>query len=103
MLNRVPPQLQDAMLDQMVPDSGRAGRDMSITGFAIDATRVRCPVLVVAAEDDRFIPKGIGERVARRYRAPVHMLNNHAHMNILEPGWEQLADHVEGWIAKQAN
>ena len=22
---------------------------------------------------------------------------------ILEPGWEQLADYVEGWIAKQAN
>ena len=102
-LNRVPPELQDAMLDQMVPDSGRAGRDMSITGFAIDASRVRCPMLVVAADDDRFIPKGIGQRVARRYGAPVHMLHKHGHMNILEPGWEQLADHIEGWIAKQAN
>jgi alpha-beta hydrolase superfamily lysophospholipase len=100
-LNRVPPALQDAILDQMVPDSGRAGRDMSITGVAIDATRVRCPVLLVAAQEDRFIPKTIGERVARRYGAPVHMLEAHAHMSLLEPGWEQVADRVERWIAEQ--
>ena len=99
-LNRVPPAAQDTILDQMVPDSGRAGREMSITGFAVDAKRVQCPILLVAAEEDRFIPKGIGERVARRYGAPVHMLKKHAHMNVLEPGWEDVADYVERWIAE---
>jgi pimeloyl-ACP methyl ester carboxylesterase len=102
-LNRMPAGLQDPILDQMVPDSGFAGREMSITGVSIDAKRVRCPLLVVAADDDRFIPKSIGERVARRYGAPIHMLEKHGHMNILEPGWEQLADHVERWISTHAN
>lgn len=102
-LNRVPRDLQDAVLDRMVPDSGRAGREMSITGVAIDARRVRCPILVVAADEDRFIPRAIAERVARRYGAPVHLLTNHGHMNVLEPGWQQLAARVESWIAEQTN
>ena len=102
-LNRVPPDMQDAILDQMVPDSGRAGREMSITGVAIDASRVRCPLLVVVADEDRFIPSPIGERIARRYGAAVHPLTHHGHMNVLEPGWEQLADRVATWIAEQVS
>ena len=101
-LNHVPPAMQDAILDQMVPDSGRAGRDMSITGIPIDASRVRCPILLVAADDDRFIPRKIGERVAKRYGAPVHLLAGHGHMNVLEPGWEQLAAYVQTWIDEHA-
>jgi len=102
-LNCVPPDLQDAVLDQLVPDSGRAGREMSITGVAIDVARVRCPMLVVAADEDRFIPRAIAERVARRYGAPLHLLTNHGHMNVLEPGWEQLADRVATWIDEQSS
>jgi pimeloyl-ACP methyl ester carboxylesterase len=101
-LNHVPPAMQDAILDQMVPDSGRAGREMSITGAPIDASRVRCPILLVAADDDQFIPKKIGERVARRYGAQVHLLENHGHMNVLEPGWAELAAYVETWIGEHA-
>jgi pimeloyl-ACP methyl ester carboxylesterase len=99
-LNRVPRELQDAMLDEMVPDSGRAGREMSITGVAVDRARVRCPVLVVAADDDRFIPKSIAERIARRYDAPIRALPSHGHMNIVEPGWEVVAAIVEQWIGE---
>jgi hypothetical protein len=62
---------------------------MSITGFAIDATRVRCRCSS-SPRRRPFHSKGIGERVARRYRAPVHA--QQPYMNILEPGWEQLAD-----------
>jgi len=100
-LNCLPADMQDAVLAEMVPDSGRAAREMSITGVAVDRARVRCPVLVVAADEDRFIPKGIGERVAQRYGARIEMLTGHAHMNIIEPGWEDLADVVERWIADQ--
>jgi pimeloyl-ACP methyl ester carboxylesterase len=101
-LNCVPSARQDAILDLLLPDSGRAGREMSITGVAVDRSRVRCPVLVIIAEEDRFIPQRIGERVARRYDAPVHVLKNHGHMNVMEPGWEQTADLAERWIGEHA-
>ena len=101
-MNRVPPGEQETLLDAMLPDSGRAGREMSITGVPVDAARVRCPLLVVAAEDDRFISARIVERVARRYGATLDVAPGHGHMVIAEPGWEQLADRVERWLREHA-
>ena len=97
-LNRVPPAQQDALLDAMIPDSGRAGRDMSIAGVAVDRATVRCPMLVIAADDDRFIPKHIVERIAKYYRAPFVTMVGHGHMLIAEPGWEVVADAVARWL-----
>ncbi len=93
-LNRVPPELQDDLLDRLVDDSGRAGREMSITGVPVDARRVHCPVLVLAADDDRFIPKRIAERIARRYGAPIRIFPRRGHMLVLEPEWEAVAEAV---------
>jgi pimeloyl-ACP methyl ester carboxylesterase len=98
-LNRIPASQQESVLDQLSPDSGRAARDMSITGVPVDARRVRRPVLVVVADDDRFIPKAIGARVAKRYGAPLWTIPGHAHMLVIEPGWETIADAVAAWIA----
>jgi pimeloyl-ACP methyl ester carboxylesterase len=100
-MNRVPADRQDALLDQMVPDSGRAGREMSVTGVSVDRDRVRCPLLVIGAEDDQFIPAPIAGRIAKRYRAPLEIVPGRGHMIILEPGWERLAERVETWIAAQ--
>ena len=97
-MNRVPPHDQETLLARMLPDSGRAGRDMSITGVPVDASRVRCPVLVIAAKDDRFIPARIVQRVARRYGAQLETAANHGHMVIVEPSWKSLAERVERWI-----
>jgi pimeloyl-ACP methyl ester carboxylesterase len=100
-LNRVPPDLQNAILDGLVPDSGRAGKEMSISGVPVDHERVRCPMLVIGARDDQFIPVKIAERVAKRYGAPIRILEGHGHMSIVEPGWEILADSIERWIEQQ--
>lgn len=100
-MNRVPPKQQEELLATMIPDSGRAGREMSVTGVPVDATRVRCPLLVIAAEDDHFVPPRVVARVARRYRAPLEIEARHGHMVVVEPGWEQLADRVERWIRER--
>lgn len=100
-LNRVPPELQDVVLDAFVPDSGRAARDMSIMGVPVDVARVKCPMLVIAAGDDHFIPKGIIERIAQRYDAPLKVFEERGHMIVIEPGWQEVADTVERWIREQ--
>ncbi|HTE43910.1 MAG TPA: alpha/beta fold hydrolase [Gemmatimonadaceae bacterium] len=97
-LNHVPAELQDAILDRLIPDSGRAGRDMSVTGVPVDAARVRCPVLAITTDDDHFIPGRIVERIARRYSATLHILKTRGHMLLLEPGWGQIADLIDHWI-----
>ena len=101
-MNRVPPGEQDMLIDCLVPDSGRAAFEMSIAGVPVDRDRVRCPLLVIAASDDRFVPRPIVERVAKRYEAPLRTMHGHGHMVILEPGWQQLADDVMQWIEQQA-
>jgi pimeloyl-ACP methyl ester carboxylesterase len=99
-LNRVPAALQDDMLNKLIPDSGRAARDMSITGVPVDASRVRCPVLVITAGDDRFIPKRVVEKIAARYHAPMQTMAGHGHMVINEPEWETTADSVARWLSE---
>lgn len=97
-LNRVPAAQQDGVLRRLSPDSGRAARDMSIIGVPVDARRIRCPMLVVVADEDRFIPRAIGARVAKRYHAPLRTMAGHAHMLVVEPGWEAIAAAVAEWV-----
>jgi pimeloyl-ACP methyl ester carboxylesterase len=64
----------------------------------VEASRVRCPMLVIAAEEDKFIPPDIVKRIAARYDATLRVMENRGHMVIVEPGWEKLAADVERWI-----
>ena len=98
-MNRVPADQQDELIDRLVPDSGRAGRELSITGVPVDASRVRCPLLIVCGTDDRFIPAKTVARVARRYGVPLRLMSGRGHMIVLEPGWQALAGSVADWFA----
>lgn len=97
-LNHLSPSEQNAVLRRLQPDSGRAAREMALRGVAVDARRVRCPVLVVAADDDQFIPPRVGRRVAARYHAALDLRAGHGHMLPIEPGWDALATDVFRWI-----
>ena len=98
-MNRVPPDQQDEVIDRLVPDSGRAGRELSITGVPVETSRVRCPLLIVGASDDRFIPAKTVGRIARRYGVPLRVMPGRGHMLVLEPGWQELAGLVADWFA----
>jgi pimeloyl-ACP methyl ester carboxylesterase len=98
-MNRVPAADQDELIDRLVPDSGRAGREMSITGVPVDASRIRCPLLVVAASDDQFIPAKTVTRVARRYHVAARVMAGRGHMLVLEAGWQEIAGMVADWFA----
>jgi len=98
-MNCVPPDEQDDVIDRLVADSGRAGRELSLTGVPVDASRVRCPLLVVVGSEDRFIPAKTVGRVANRYGVPLRVVSGHGHMIVLEPGWQELAGIVADWFA----
>ena len=98
--NRVPEAERAALFDQLVPESGRVARELSLSAVRVDAARVRCPVLSVSAADDRFVPPGVGRRIARKYGGAYRVFAGHGHFMIWEPGWERPAAEIEQWMAR---
>jgi pimeloyl-ACP methyl ester carboxylesterase len=98
-LNRVAPVLRADLFSHFEGDSGRAARDLMLGAVAVDARRVRCPVLVLAGDEDRFIPLRIARRVAAKYGAPLRVLPGRGHLMMQEDGWAEAAEEIERWLA----
>jgi pimeloyl-ACP methyl ester carboxylesterase len=81
-------------------ESGRVARELALGGLAVDATAVQCPTLVVGAQDDRITPARLQRRIARRYRAEYQEAAGHAHMLMLEAGWEGPFKAVLAWAGR---
>jgi pimeloyl-ACP methyl ester carboxylesterase len=85
--------------DAFVYESGRAFNDLG--NWAVDETRVRVPVLTVAARRDRLVPATLVRRTARKYRAVGGELREyaaHGHWLYAEPGWEKPAAEIYAWL-----
>lgn len=101
-LNRIPVAEQPSLAARFVADSGRVARQLSLGGLPIAAERVRAPVLVVSATEDRFFTPQVGALVAARYGAEHRVYAEHAHFLVREPGAETIAGDVADWIESTA-
>ena len=101
-LNKLPPSEQEALHARMVPESGRAARELAFGAVRVDARRVTCPVVSISCSDDRFVVPAVGRRIASKYHAPWWLYPGHGHFLIQEPGWEVPAGDVERWLAHVA-
>ena len=99
-LNRLSPEQREWAFPRFGPESGRATRELALGGIAVDAAAVRCPTLVVGAEDDRITPAALQRRIARRYGSEYQEATGHGHMLMLEDGWEQPFKDVLAWMAR---
>jgi pimeloyl-ACP methyl ester carboxylesterase len=98
MFNRTPVADRAAFFARLVPESGRAGLELSIGSVAIREQRVTSPVLVVGAADDRFVVPRVARALARKYRATFRSYEGHAHHLMCEPGWERPASEIIQWM-----
>src|SRR5438876_5139321 len=80
---------------------GRMAFDVAVAGVPVDAARVQCPMLVVAGREDRITPARMVRKIAQKYRAELRVYDGHAHMVLLEPGWELIAGEVASWLDKE--
>jgi non-heme chloroperoxidase len=95
----LPTDERDAVYRRLVPESARQARDIALRGFPVDASAVRCPMLVVAATADRITPPAVARCVARRYGATLYEYPGFGHMVPLEPRWQEVAVDVAAWLA----
>jgi pimeloyl-ACP methyl ester carboxylesterase len=98
-LNRVAADERRLLFDRLGAESGTVARQLSLTGVPIDRRRVRCPLLVLSGDEDQYVPLGRARQIAARYGAPLVVLRGRGHMMMQEPGWDEAAASIEGWIA----
>jgi len=105
-LEQLPPDLHDAVLDRLVPESGRAtfeilhwGLDMG-RASEVDVSKVDCPLLFLSGSEDRINPPTTVARTAALYkdRATHEIASGMGHWLIGEPGWQKLAARALEWL-----
>jgi non-heme chloroperoxidase len=97
-MNRVAEGERRALFERLGPESGTVARQLSLTGVPVERTRVRCPLLVVSGDQDRYVPLSRARAVARRYAAPLTVLPGRGHMMMQEPGWEEALTVIGDWV-----
>ena len=106
MLHLLPESEQRETYERFVYESGRAAFEIGCWPFdsrgasRVDASKVACPVLVVAGAQDRITPASVVRRVARKYGAvsTYKEFEHHAHWVVAEPRWQEVAEYVAGWL-----
>jgi pimeloyl-ACP methyl ester carboxylesterase len=96
--NRLDPETQARAYEELAPESGRAALELALGRIAVEAGRVRCPTLVMGAELDQITPVEVQRRIASRYGSYYLEVAGHAHMLMLEPGWERPFAEVRAWL-----
>lgn len=103
-LHLMSPEEQRELYDRCVYESGRAAAEIGFWLFdknratEVDESKMMCPVLVIAGEEDRITPVSVSRKVAEKYGATYKEFPNRAHWVIGEPGWEEIAEYVAGWM-----
>ncbi len=103
MFNRTPVSDREKFFPRLVPDSGKAGFQMSIGTIGVSAQRVTAPLLVLTGRDDQFVVPRVARALARKYKAPLKEYDSFAHHIMSEPGWERPAADVVKWMDQQAH
>jgi non-heme chloroperoxidase len=98
MFNRTPTADRNAFFPRLVPDSGRAGLELSLGIMGVSASRVTAPMLVVSGTDDQFVVPRIARAISDKYRAPLKLYSSFAHHIMSEPGWEGPANDIVNWM-----
>lgn len=63
--------------------------------------RVKAPILVMAAENDRVFTVAEAKKTAHAYGTTAVILANMAHDMMLEPDWQHAANHILEWLQDQ--
>jgi pimeloyl-ACP methyl ester carboxylesterase len=100
LLNRMPQPDRSRIYAGLVHESGVAFRQLVHGSLPVDAAKVRCPMLVIGATEDRIIPAGVARQIAEYYGAEFQERHGHGHWFIEEPGWDSIAQDIADWLAR---
>jgi alpha-beta hydrolase superfamily lysophospholipase len=85
----------------MVPGSGLAAREILAGKILVDESKVKCPMLVISAKEDRASPTKMVRKISEKYGSDFKEYQFHAHWIIQEIGWQSVAKDILEWIDKK--
>ena len=103
-LDRVSRETRDAILDRLVPESGRAVREVlnwwldPFMTTSVGVGALPCPSLAIAGERDVVHPVATVRQTAERIGAAFKVMPGMSHWLIGETGWEAVADATLEWL-----
>jgi alpha-beta hydrolase superfamily lysophospholipase len=86
-----------AYYPRIQPESFRVALEATLLSLPRPA-KVRTPLLVLAAENDRVFTKREQEKTAQAYNTKAIFYPNMAHDMMLEAGWQSVADRILDWL-----
>src|SRR4051794_18527492 len=99
-LNRLPQPDRRRIYDSLAYKSGICFREALAGSVRVDCSKIRVPLRVIGASDDRVISPALARTIADCYSAELTVLDAHAHWFLEEPGWEAVASDVAAWLAR---
>lgn len=97
--------------EHVIPETGRiffqgllAAVDSKSPTTVNFANGARAPLLLVAGSEDRIVPASVNRRNHRKYAGSGAVTDfvefpGRTHWIIAQPGWEEVAGHVSGWLS----
>jgi pimeloyl-ACP methyl ester carboxylesterase len=107
-LDRVPKPEREAIIGRLVPESGRAVREVlnwwldPFMTTSVGPGPLPAPALAIAGERDVVHPAGTVRQTAQRIGADFEVMPGMSHWLIGERGWEAVADLALDWLAAEA-
>jgi pimeloyl-ACP methyl ester carboxylesterase len=98
-LNMMPKPERAAIGANMVYESGRVFAEFA--NYPVDERKIHVPLLTIAATRDRLVAAPVVRLIGRKYAAvggEFREYPQHGHWLYAEPGWQEAAADIFGWL-----
>lgn len=97
-LNRIEPDRHPALAQRFVPESAAVGVEILRGSVQADLSHQQMPKLALGGAEDRTSPLEMVREIAAAQKAECIALEGHAHLPMLEPGADEVADRILAWL-----
>ncbi len=96
--NCIPHKEQYDFFRKLVPESSKAGIEVADGEIKADLSQIQIPKAVVCGDKDFMSVASMQKHIAELHNADLITYPNHAHMLMIEPGWEDIAQDLLNWM-----
>jgi alpha-beta hydrolase superfamily lysophospholipase len=101
LMNNIPEHYQKSVYEKLISESSRAAQEILFPGVSVDASQVKCPMLIIASRQDQATPFSTIQRIVDKYSCDLKAYSKFGHLMIAESGWEIPAKDISEWLDTQ--